>query len=157
LLAERGQLGITFCGAVLAVVPSPRAILRFLRLNAFWVPRGEFYRRGADVAAIALRLVASILAPTPASAQSCLGSSESIHRKSQATVLFQHEGLRLHPMPVRITKESHRPRVSNRTMSYRVSERITVTLVCFKNEWRRHDGEMKPPGGRRISPFRATK
>jgi hypothetical protein len=35
-------------------------------------------------------------------------------------------------MPPWITKESHRPRVSNRTMSYRLSERITVRLVCFK-------------------------
>jgi hypothetical protein len=61
-----------------------------------------------------------------------LGSRESIHRTSQATVLWKHGSLRFHPMPPRITKESHRPRVSDRTMSYRVSERITVTLGCFK-------------------------
>src|SRR6202521_4506288 len=61
-----------------------------------------------------------------------LGSRESINRTSQATVLFKHESLRFHPMPPWITKESHRPRVSNRTMSYRLSGRITVTLVCFK-------------------------
>jgi hypothetical protein len=43
------------------------------------------------------------------------------------------------PMPPRITKESHRPRVSDRTMSYRLSERITVTLVLVsRNAWRRH-------------------
>src|ERR1700685_3430561 len=59
-------------------------------------------------------------------------------------------------MPPRITKESHRPRVSDRTMSYRVSERITVTLGCFKIRWRRLDIEMKPQTGS-FSTFRATK
>src|SRR5258708_24961489 len=28
---------------------------------------------------------------------------------------------------------------------------------CFRNEWRRHNSEMEPQGGRRISPFRVTK
>jgi len=58
-------------------------------------------------------------------------------------------------MPPRITKESHRPRVSDRTMRYRVSERITVMLGCFK-KWRRHDSQMKPQTGR-ISTFHSTK
>ena len=58
-----------------------------------------------------------------------LGSRESINRTSQATVLSKHESLRFHPMPPWITKESHRPRVSHRTMSYRLAGRITVTLV----------------------------
>ena len=49
-----------------------------------------------------------------------LGSRESINRKSQATVLLKHASLRFYPMPPWITKESHRPRVSNRTMSYRL-------------------------------------
>jgi hypothetical protein len=87
-----------------------------------------------------------------------LGSRASIHRKSQATVLFKHESLRFHPMPPRITKESHRPRVSDRTMSYRLSERITVTLVLVsRNAWRRHHSKMEPQLGGRVSPFRGTK
>ena len=87
-----------------------------------------------------------------------LGSRASIHRKSQATVLFKHESLRFHPMPPRITKESHRPRVSDRTMSYRLSERITVTLVLVsRNAWRRHHSKMEPQLGGRVSPFRVTK
>jgi len=71
-------------------------------------------------------------------------------------VLFKHESLRFHSMPPWITKESHRPRVSDRTMSYRSSERITVRVVCFKKRWRRHNSEMEPLAGR-ISPFRVTK
>ena len=62
------------------------------------------------------------------------------------------------PMPPRITKESHRPRVSDRTMSYRLSERITVTLVLVsRNAWRRHHSKMEPQLGGTVSPFRVTK
>jgi hypothetical protein len=87
-----------------------------------------------------------------------LGSRASIHRTSQATVLLEHESLRIHPMPPWITKESHRPRVSHRTMSYRLAGRITVTLVSFQET----DGavttvEMEPQAGRTLSPIHTTK
>jgi hypothetical protein len=73
-------------------------------------------------------------------------------------MLFQHESLRFHPMPPWITKESHRPRVSHRTMSYRLAGRITVTLVSFQET----DGavttvEMEPQAGRTLSPIHTTK
>ena len=71
-------------------------------------------------------------------------------------MLLKHESLRLHPMPPRITKESHRPRVSDRTMSYRLSGRITTTLVCFRKPMAPSRQEMEPQGERRISPFRVT-
>src|SRR5580692_8410659 len=62
------------------------------------------------------------------------------------------------PMPPWITKESHRPRVSHRTMSYRLAGRITVTLVSFQET----DGavttvEMEPQAGRTLSPIHTTK
>ena len=78
-------------------------------------------------------------------------SDKSGHR------VVKHESLRFHPMPPWITKESHRPRVSNRTMRCRLSKRTTVRLVSFRNDWRRHDSEMEPQGARTISPFRVTK
>src|SRR5262252_8905637 len=47
-------------------------------------------------------------------------------------------------MPPRITEESNRPRVSDRTM---VANLATSTLVRFKeDEGRRHDTSMKPLG-----------
>jgi hypothetical protein len=87
-----------------------------------------------------------------------LGSRASINRKSQATVLSKHESLRFHPRPPWITKESHRPRVSDRTMSYRSSGRITVALVCFQEtNGAVTNNEMEPQAGRQISPFRTAK
>jgi hypothetical protein len=72
--------------------------------------------------------------------------------------LLKHESLRFHPMPPWITKESHRPRVSDRTMSYRLSGRITVALVCFQEtNGAVTNNEMEPQAGRQISPFRTAK
>src|SRR5689334_24980995 len=52
------------------------------------------------------------------------------------------------------TQESYRPRVSNRTM---VAILQSSRLLVSRNEWRRHDREMKPQGGKKTSPLHATK
>jgi hypothetical protein len=54
----------------------------------------------------------------------------------------------------RRTQESYRPRVSNRTM---VAILQSSRLLVSRNEWRRHDREMKPQGEKKTSPLHATK
>ena len=70
-------------------------------------------------------------------------SRGSINRRSQARA-GKHESLRRHPMPSRTIEQSHRPRVSNRTMCcHSSSEQLSGLVVFYENDWRRHDQEME--------------
>ena len=61
--------------------------------------------------------------------------------------------LRTHPMPPRTIQESHRPRVSDRTMRCHSFSGQPSGLLVSENEWRRHYSEMEPQGKRNRSPL----
>jgi hypothetical protein len=77
------------------------------------------------------------------------GSSD---RKSHGPCI-RHASLRPHPMPSRTIEQSHRPRVSDRTMHCHSSSGQSSGLLFQKNDWRRHNSEMEPPQGRIDSPL----
>jgi hypothetical protein len=76
------------------------------------------------------------------------------YRPDMSGPCFKHASLRTHPMPSRTIQESHRPRVSDRTMRcHSLIEWITVRLVRFRKRMRRHDWEMEPQGRGSVSPL----
>lgn len=60
-------------------------------------------------------------------------------------------------MPPRTIQESHRPRVSNRTMRCHSSSGQLSGLFVSENGWRCHNREMEPQRERSVSPLPATK
>ena len=82
-------------------------------------------------------------------------SRGSINRRSQARAL-RHASLRTHPMPSRTIEESHRPRVSDRTMHCHSRSGQSSGLL-FQKRWCRHNSQMEPPEGRTASPLRTQR
>jgi hypothetical protein len=52
----------------------------------------------------------------PLDFREALGSRESIHTLGRHQQVLRHLSLMVNPMPPRITEQSYRPRVSDRTM-----------------------------------------
>ena len=70
------------------------------------------------------------------------GSEESIQWESRPSCASA-PSLSFHPMPFRITQQSYRPRVSDRTMVGALPTRSACKVSGV--EWRRHDRVMKYP------------
>ena len=61
------------------------------------------------------------------------------------------------PMPSRTIEESHRPRVSDRTMHCHSFEWKIGRLVVSENDGRRHNSEMEPQGRTIETPLRTRR
>jgi len=81
------------------------------------------------------------------------GSEESIQWKSRPSCASA-PSLSFHPMPFRITQESYRPRVSDRTMGWRFAYPTCLQVSGAKR--RRHDRH-ETPGKRTIRSGLAAK
>jgi hypothetical protein len=82
-------------------------------------------------------------------------SRGSIHRTSQARA-SKHASLRFHPMPSRTIQESHRPRVSDRTMRCHLKW-ITVRLDVSETNGAVTTVKWNHRGEEGSQPFRVTK
>ena len=79
---------------------------------------------------------------------------EGKYQPEKSGPCLKHASLRTHPMPLRTTEESHRPRASDRTMRCHSLSGQPSGLLVSRNEWRRHDSEMEPQRRGSKSPLR---